>query len=244
MLEVADASAAEGVDATLGFAVTLRPASPDTVTVDYATADATAQAGEDYTAAVGTLTFAPGETAQTIPGGAAGRREGRGRGDLRAAAQRCVCRHPGRRGGGGDDRQQRSAAAGVAGAVRAHGGGPRAGGGGRAAERGGGVAGDHRRPPAEPGGDRGDGCVRSGSVGAGVGRMAAGRAAVGRGAQHGVARAGGEQFLRPVGFGGRPTRARTRKRARAGGRAGRSGAAAPGRASPAPTARCPWTATW
>jgi hypothetical protein len=35
-------------------------------TVDYATADGTARAGFDYTAASGTLTFAPGETSKTI----------------------------------------------------------------------------------------------------------------------------------------------------------------------------------
>jgi hypothetical protein len=36
------------------------------VTVDYATSDATATAGEDYVATVGTLTFAAGQTNQTI----------------------------------------------------------------------------------------------------------------------------------------------------------------------------------
>ena len=65
-LSVGDARATEGVDAALGFAVTLSPASSGTVTVDYATADGTAQAGADYTAASGTLTFAPGETSKTV----------------------------------------------------------------------------------------------------------------------------------------------------------------------------------
>src|SRR5205085_1518794 len=41
-------------------------ASGRTVTVDYATADGTAAAGSDYTAAAGTLAFAPGETSQTV----------------------------------------------------------------------------------------------------------------------------------------------------------------------------------
>ena len=41
-------------------------ASNSTVTVDYATADGSATAGSDYTAAGGTLTFAPGETAKTV----------------------------------------------------------------------------------------------------------------------------------------------------------------------------------
>jgi hypothetical protein len=36
------------------------------VTVDYATSDATATAGQDYLATAGTLTFAAGQTNQTI----------------------------------------------------------------------------------------------------------------------------------------------------------------------------------
>ena len=65
-LAVADARAEEGRDETIDFAVTLAPASPAAVTVAYATADGSATAGEDYTAASGTLTFAPGETAKTV----------------------------------------------------------------------------------------------------------------------------------------------------------------------------------
>ena len=65
-LAVADARAEEGRDETIDFAVTLAPASPAAVTVDYATADGSATAGEDYTAASGTLTFAPGETSKTV----------------------------------------------------------------------------------------------------------------------------------------------------------------------------------
>ena len=37
-----------------------------TVTVDYATSDATATANSDYTATPGTLTFAPGEINKTV----------------------------------------------------------------------------------------------------------------------------------------------------------------------------------
>ena len=65
-LSVADARAHEGVDATIDFVVTLERAAAVRVTVDYATADGTATAGADYTAASGTLTFAPGETEQTV----------------------------------------------------------------------------------------------------------------------------------------------------------------------------------
>ena len=41
-------------------------ASTNVITVDYATADDGAVAGSDYTAASGTLTFAPGETVKTV----------------------------------------------------------------------------------------------------------------------------------------------------------------------------------
>jgi hypothetical protein len=48
------------------FTVTLSAASASTVTVAYATADGTANAGSDYNATSGTLTFNPGITTQTI----------------------------------------------------------------------------------------------------------------------------------------------------------------------------------
>jgi parallel beta-helix repeat protein len=50
-----------------GFVVSLSAPSPVTVTVSYATADGTATAGSDYTAASGTLTFTPGVTTQPLP---------------------------------------------------------------------------------------------------------------------------------------------------------------------------------
>ena len=65
-IRVADARAKEGKDASLDFAVTLSRAASGPVSVDYATADGTAAAGADYTAASGTLTFAVGETAKTV----------------------------------------------------------------------------------------------------------------------------------------------------------------------------------
>ena len=65
-LSVADTRVYEAPGATLDFAVTMGRASSSTVTVDYATADGTATAGEDYTAASGTLTFEPGEIAKAV----------------------------------------------------------------------------------------------------------------------------------------------------------------------------------
>ena len=65
-IRVADAEATEGDDTEMVFRVTLDSASTGTVTVNYATADGTAKAGEDYTATSGTLTFAPGETEKTV----------------------------------------------------------------------------------------------------------------------------------------------------------------------------------
>lgn len=50
----------------LTFTVSLSSTYDLPVTVNYATADGSAEAGTDYTAASGTLIFAPGQTAQTI----------------------------------------------------------------------------------------------------------------------------------------------------------------------------------
>ena len=63
-VSVSDASAAEG-DAAV-FTVSLSAASDGEVTVDYATSDGTAAAGEDYTATSGTLAFQAGEVTKTI----------------------------------------------------------------------------------------------------------------------------------------------------------------------------------
>ena len=65
-LSVADARAREGTDTAATFPVTLNRAFSRDVTVDYATADGTARAGEDYTATSGTLTFAAGVVEQSV----------------------------------------------------------------------------------------------------------------------------------------------------------------------------------
>ena len=65
-LSVADARADEGTDAAATFAVTLSRASSGAVTVDYATTDGTARAGQDYTATSGTLAFAAGVVERTV----------------------------------------------------------------------------------------------------------------------------------------------------------------------------------
>ena len=63
-ITIGDASATEGGSVT--FPVSLSGPSAATVTVQYATANATASAGSDYTSATSTLTFAPGTQTQSI----------------------------------------------------------------------------------------------------------------------------------------------------------------------------------
>ena len=65
-LSITGGSGTEGTDSSISFTVTLDEAATDTVTVDYATSDGTADAGDDYTAASGTLTFDAGETSKTV----------------------------------------------------------------------------------------------------------------------------------------------------------------------------------
>ena len=65
-LSVADARANEADD-SLEFTVSLSRAASGEVTVDYATRDGTAKAGEDYTFMRGTLRFAAGELEKTVP---------------------------------------------------------------------------------------------------------------------------------------------------------------------------------
>ena len=67
-LSVNDVSIVEGDAGTksLTFTITLSAASNLTVSVDFATGDATATAGSDYAAASGTLVFNPGDTTKNI----------------------------------------------------------------------------------------------------------------------------------------------------------------------------------
>lgn len=53
-------------DGTIAVTVTLSAPSGKLVTVDYASSDGSAREGEDYASVNGTLTFAPGETRQSI----------------------------------------------------------------------------------------------------------------------------------------------------------------------------------
>ena len=61
-----ESSESDGNAETVDFIVSLSDVSGATVTVDYATVDDIAVAGEDYVAQSGTLTFNPGEQTQTV----------------------------------------------------------------------------------------------------------------------------------------------------------------------------------
>lgn len=61
---IGDASANEGL--TLSFTVTRNGSTTGSYSVNYATANNTASAGSDYTAASGTLTFTAGQTSKTV----------------------------------------------------------------------------------------------------------------------------------------------------------------------------------
>ena len=64
-VSITDATASEGA-AVMRFEVALSASSSQPVSVDYATVDRTATAGEDYETATDTLTLDPGQTAATI----------------------------------------------------------------------------------------------------------------------------------------------------------------------------------
>ena len=63
---ISGGSGREGDDGAIGFAVTLDRAAAAAVTVDYATSDGSATAGDDYTAKSGTLSFAAGDIGKTV----------------------------------------------------------------------------------------------------------------------------------------------------------------------------------
>ena len=66
-VSVGDSSATEGDDGTIDFEVTIDARNDcETATVDWATEDGSATAGDDYTAASGTLKFGPGERTKTV----------------------------------------------------------------------------------------------------------------------------------------------------------------------------------
>lgn len=67
-ISIGNVSQAEGDSGTTAFTfpVTLSAPSDQTVSVNYATSDGTANAGGDYNAASGTVTFAPGVTSQSV----------------------------------------------------------------------------------------------------------------------------------------------------------------------------------
>ena len=65
-LSVANARVEEERGATLDFVISLSRSRNEATTVEYATSDGTARAGEDYTATADTLTFAANETSRTV----------------------------------------------------------------------------------------------------------------------------------------------------------------------------------
>ena len=65
-ISVSDATRGEGAPGGVTFTVSLSGPSATTVTVNYVTADGTATAGADYSAASGIVTFAPGVTSRTV----------------------------------------------------------------------------------------------------------------------------------------------------------------------------------
>jgi chitinase len=68
VINIGDATVTEGNSGTriATFTVTVSPAASQQVTVNFGTTNGTAIAGSDYQGQHGTLTFAPGQTTQTI----------------------------------------------------------------------------------------------------------------------------------------------------------------------------------
>ena len=67
-VSISDVTVNEGNSGTTNavFTISLGQAAPAAATVDWATQDGSAVAGSDYTAASGTVSFAPGETTKTV----------------------------------------------------------------------------------------------------------------------------------------------------------------------------------
>ncbi len=91
---------------TATFTVSLSSAQGSPITVTYATAKGTAVAGQDYTAASGLRTFAPGVTQQTISVTVLGAATPRSRPDVLRRPERPVGREPGAQPRNGDDPQR------------------------------------------------------------------------------------------------------------------------------------------
>ena len=66
-VSIADDSTTNEANGTTNLVATLSAASEKTITVDYDTSDGTAEAGSDYTAGSGTITFTPNDTSENIP---------------------------------------------------------------------------------------------------------------------------------------------------------------------------------
>ena len=112
-LSIGDVSIAEGNSgtATATFNVTLSAASPQVVTVSWATANGTATAGSDYTADSGTVTFPATDDAANRQRAGHGRHRRRARRDLRRQPHRADQRHHRRRAGHRHHHQRRRRAA-------------------------------------------------------------------------------------------------------------------------------------
>ena len=109
LVSVADVKVREGPGAVLAFNVMLDRASRETATVDWETLDGSAKAGEDYVAASGTLTFAPGQTVKTVNVAVIDDAHDEGTEVMLLYAAERAGRGHRRRRGEGDDREQRRA---------------------------------------------------------------------------------------------------------------------------------------
>ena len=116
-MTVAAARVEEAANAVVAFAVTLSRTATAQVTVDYTTRDGSPQAGSDYTAKSGTLTFQAGESSKTIEVAVLDDSHDEGEETFTLALERLGGVAPGRRGDR-DDREHRPDAGGAPSAVR------------------------------------------------------------------------------------------------------------------------------